>query len=113
MLKSILGAQVLVPLAEPPVMDGVSVKRWKPATITKQPDGPQFLAVFTNEAAVTAFAQVSPQYSHRLLVEARWVVDALPPGHGIVFNVGTENGFEWSCEGVAAFKAAQGSFSAR
>jgi hypothetical protein len=48
-----------------------------------------------------------------LLVEARWVVDALPPGHGIVFNVGTENGFEWSREGIAAFNAAQGSLSAR
>jgi hypothetical protein len=106
MLKSILAAQVAVPLAEPPLMNGTSVQSWKPAKITKQTDGGQFLTVFTNEAAMTAFSNANPEYSHYLWVDAQWVLDRLQPHHGIVFNLGTENGFEWSAEGIAAFKAA-------
>jgi hypothetical protein len=104
MLESILRAQVLVPLAEPPLING-STMQWKPATVTRQSDGQPFLAVFTNEAAARAYSQTRPEYSHCLKVDAQWVLDVLPPGHGILFNLGTENGFGWPASGIAEFQA--------
>jgi hypothetical protein len=105
MLRSVLGAQVLVPLADPPVMDGKSIARWKPATVTKQATGGQFLVAFTDESLVSAFSKDNPDHSFAFLVDTLWILDVLPPDHGIAFNVGGNNGFEWPAEGISAYKA--------
>jgi len=107
MLRRLFAAQVLVCLAGPPTMEGISVVSWKPATVTKIDQGSQFVLAFTNEAFVNAFVMKNPTYSHVLLVNLAWVTDALPKEHGIVFNVGSDNGLDWSAAGVAAFRAQQ------
>ena len=81
MLRSVLAAQVVVPLADPPVNDGKSFK-WKPATITKQADGVQFLVAFTNETNLTAFSGSVPEYSFAFVLDAAGLLDLLPPWHG-------------------------------
>ena len=106
MLHSVLAAQVIVPLAEPPVMDGASVTRWKPATVSKQANGAQFLVAFTDRKLATAFSENNREHSFALLVDAAWVLSVLPEGHGIAFNVGGDNGFEWTAEGISAYKTA-------
>ena len=103
MLRRLFATKVLVSLADPPTMEGTSVLSWKPATVTKQ--GSQFVIAFTNGARVSAFATKNPTYSHVLLVNMAWLTDALPKEHGIVFNVGSDNGFEWSAAGIEAFRA--------
>lgn len=105
MLHSVMEAQLLVPLAEPPVLEGNSVASWKPATVSKQANGAQFLVVFTDETRSSRFATGNPEHSYVLLVDARWVLDALPPGHGIAFNPAGDNGFEWTAEGISAYRA--------
>jgi hypothetical protein len=105
MLESLLPARVFVLLAGPPVMEGDALKRWKPATVTKQDDDTQLVVVFTDEQVMAAFARANPLYSHVLLVECRWVIDNLPADHGLVFNVGGENGFEWPATGITQFFA--------
>jgi hypothetical protein len=107
MLQSVLAAQIYVPLSDPPVIEGKTITRWKPATVTKQADGTQFLVAFTDPALMTAFLKNSPEHSFGFVVEASWVMRVLPPGHGIAFNVGGDNGFEWNADGISAYKSAQ------
>ncbi len=105
MLETVLDAQILIPLSEPPHMTGLLPERWKPATVTKQTDGSRFVVAFTNANSLAVFSRTNPEYSHSLLVEAQWMLDAIPADHGIVFNVGGENGFEWPAAGISAFMA--------
>ena len=107
MLQSVLGAQVYIPLADPPVMDGRIMTRWKPATVTKQGDGTQFLVAFTDPTLMTTFLKNNPEHSFAFLVEASWVVSMLPDAHGIAFNLGGDNVFEWNVDGIAAYKSGQ------
>jgi hypothetical protein len=105
MLPAILAAQVFVPLSAPPVVEGNSLKSWRPATITKPDTGGQFLLAFTDSALAKTFSTVNPDYSYKLLVEAKWLLSVLPPDHGIVFNPGGgEINFEWSSEGISAYQ---------
>jgi hypothetical protein len=105
MLQRLFSAQAFVSLAGPPTMTGHTVASWKPATVTKQDRGSQFVVAFTDESLASAFATNNRTYSHLLLVNLAWLIEALPKEHGIVFNVGSDNGFEWSAAGIAAFKA--------
>ncbi len=107
MLRSVIAAQVYVPLAGPPVVEGGAIARWMPATVTKQADGKQFLLAFTDPKLMTAFCKNNPQHSYGFLVEAMWVLDALPPGHGIAFNLGSDGGFEWDADGIDAYRSRQ------
>lgn len=105
MLQLVVGSQVLVPLASPPVIENESMKRWKPATVTKQADGGQFIVAFTDRALMSAFAKSNPEHSFGFLVDTAWLLTVLPQAHGIAFNLGGDNGFEWNAEGIAAFEA--------
>ncbi len=105
MLQSVVAAQIYVPLAGPPVMEGDKVGRWNPATVTKQMDGSRFLVAFTDAALMAAFSKSNPQHSFAFLIDASWVLGAIPSGHGIAFNVGGDNAFEWSADGISAYKA--------
>jgi hypothetical protein len=75
---------------------------WKPASVAKS-DGEQFLLVFTDGTVHSAFAKHNPEYSYGFLVNAGWVVGILPPKHGMLFNPGGDNAFEWSASGIANY----------
>jgi hypothetical protein len=105
MLHTVLAAQVLVPLAEAPEMEGDRIAHWNPATITKRADGSLYHVAFTDPAVAADYVKGNPQHAYVLLVEASWLVRILPPGQGIAFNLGSENSFEWSAEGVAEHRA--------
>ena len=105
MLKVVLAAQVYVPLSAPPVMEGERIARWSPATLTKQADGSRLLVAFTDRKLMTAFSKKSAQHSIAFLAHVSWVMGALPPAHGIGFNLDGENWFEWTAEAVAAHRS--------
>ena len=106
MLSSVLAAQVIVPLADPPVMDGARMLSWKPATVSRDADGQQFVVVFTDEELDGKYARWRPEYSYRLRVTADWLVTVLPAGHGIVFNLGGGDiMLEWPARGILAHRA--------
>lgn len=109
MLQAILSTQVIVPLAEPPVMDGARLLSWKPATVSKDGDGEQFIVVFTDEELDVKYGRWRPEYPYRLRVGADWLITVLPEGHGIVFNLGGgEIMFEWPASGILAHRADRG-----
>ena len=106
MLRSVLATQVIVPLADPPVMDGGRLLSWKPATVSRDVDGEQFVVVFTDEELDGKYAMWRPEYAYRLRVGADWLINVLPAGHGIVFNLGGgEIMFEWPTRDIQAYRA--------
>ena len=109
MLRSVLAAQIIIPLAEQPVMDGARLLSWKPATVTRDADGAQFVVVFTDEELDGKYAKWRPEYPYRLRVTGDWLITTLPAGHGIVVNLGGgEIMFEWPAAGIQAYRAEQG-----
>lgn len=108
MLRAVLTAQVSVPLAEPPVMDGARLLSWKPATVNRDADGQPFLVVFTDAELDAKYAKFRPEYPYRLRVGADWLITALPAGHGVIFNLGGGDiMFEWPAPGIQAYRAEQ------
>jgi hypothetical protein len=105
MLQKVLAAQIYVPLAEAPLVEGNNISNWKPATITRPLDGSRFLVAFTDPVLMNAFAKSNPTYSFAFLTDTSWIVRALPVGHGIVFNLGGDNGFEWNAQGISEVQA--------
>jgi hypothetical protein len=106
MLQTILATQVIVPLADPPVMDGARMLSWKPATVSRDADGEQFVVVFTDEELDGKYARWRPEYAFRLRVGADWLISVLPAGHGIVFNLGGGDiMFEWPATSIQAHRA--------
>jgi hypothetical protein len=103
MLGELMRAQILIPLAGAPTIENNRLVRWKPATVSK-PDGTQLLLAFTSDDLLSAFAKRNPEYPYAFLIGARWVLGVLPDAHGILFNVGGENGFEWSAKGLAEYR---------
>jgi len=106
MLNAVLAAKVSIPLAEPPVMEGARLLSWKPATVTRDTDGEQFIVVFTDDKLDGQYAKWRPEYPIRLRVDGDWLVGVLPAGHGIIFNLGGgEILFEWSARDILAHRA--------
>lgn len=106
LLSALLTAKVSVPLAEPPVMEGARLLSWKPATVTRDADGEQFIVVFTDEKLDGQYAKWRPEYPIRLRVDGDWLVSVLPAGHGVIFNLGGgEILFEWPADDIAAYRA--------
>ena len=106
MLDLLLTAQVSVPLATMPKMEGDIMKSWNPATLTRATAGAQFLVAFTDGALLAAFSQQNPGYSLGLAVNTAWLLTVLPPAHGIVFNPGSASTMEWTADGIAQFRKA-------
>lgn len=105
MLRTVLAAQVMVPLAAPPVMDGARLLSWKPATVSRDADGQQFVVVFTDEELDLKYAKFRSEYPYRLRVGADWLINVLPAGHGILFNLGGGDiMFEWPASGIQAHR---------
>jgi hypothetical protein len=108
MLRTVLATQIIIPLAEQPVMDGARLLSWKPATVSKDADGEQFLVVFTDEELDAKYARFRPEYPYRLRAGADWLLTALPEGHGIIVNLGGgEIMFEWPARGIQAYLEGQ------
>jgi len=105
MLRAVLAAQVLVPLVDAPKMEGDRIAFWNPATISKRADGSLYHVAFTDPAVAAEYVKGNPTHPYVLLVEASWLAQVVPPGQGIAFNLGSENSFEWSAEGVAEHRA--------
>jgi hypothetical protein len=104
MLDRLASANLFLPLAEPPLMDGQRVKSWKPATVSKT-DGSQWVVAFSSADLTVAFSKQNPVYSHGLSVKTKWILQLLPEAHGLVVNIGSANMFEWSAEGLLRYKA--------
>ena len=105
MLRTVLAAQVFVPLSDPPSVEGNALKSWKPATVTKEAGDPSFLLAFTDIALATSFAQSNLAYCYGLLVDAQWLLSILPPNHGLALNPGGGSSFDWSAAGISAYQA--------
>lgn len=107
MIQRLLNGPLIVLTAEPMNVSVAAGSHWKPATLTKAADRSQWLVTFTDPKLAAAFAQQNPDYSHGLCVEASWVLQAIPPNHGLVVNFGSpESAFEWNAAGLEAFKQA-------
>ncbi|MGO4223640.1 SseB family protein [Lysobacter sp. TAF61] len=104
MLAILARSSLFVPLASPPEIDGEAITAWKPSTVSKA-DGSQWVVAFTNTDQASEFCKQTPAYSHGLSVGTKWLLQVLPPGHGIVINIGTAQGFEWNAGGIAEYKA--------
>ncbi|MFC5577521.1 SseB family protein [Lysobacter niabensis] len=104
MLANLAESSLFVPLASPPEMDGEAIRAWKPSTVSKA-DGSQWIVAFTSPDLASQFCKQAPAYSYGLSVGTKWLLQALPPGHGIVINIGTAQGFEWNAAGIAEYKA--------
>lgn len=106
MLRTLLATQVIIPLAEQPVMDGARLLSWKPATVSKDADGGPFLVIFTDEELDAKYARWRPEYPYRLRTGADWLIRVLPAGHGVLFNLGGGDlMFEWPAQGIQAHRA--------
>ncbi len=105
MLGLLVAGNLFVPLAAPPEMNSEGIKSWKPATV-KKGDGSQWLVAFTEAGMSSQFSQQNPSYSHGMSVAAHWVLRVVPPGHGLVVNIGSpESMFEWNAEGLSRYRA--------
>jgi hypothetical protein len=67
---------------------------------------------FTENSLASNFSRSSPEHTHGILVDVQWLLTVLPKGHGIVFNIGSnETNFEWGAEGIAAYQLQAGNNS--
>ena len=104
MLDILVKSSLFVPLGAPSQMDGDVILAWEPCTVSKA-DGSQWVVAFTKSDLASEFCKREPSYSHGLSVEAPWLLQALPAEHGIVINIGTEQGFEWDAGGITKYKS--------
>lgn len=102
LLARLMAGFIVVPLAQEPVIEGDAIKVWTPAIISK-PEGSHWQLVFTSSEANSEFA-VQNNYRFELLTGTEWVIRGLPPGRGLIFNMGLAHHFEWSADGISMFK---------
>lgn len=105
MLDKIISAQVFVPMSAPPKMEKDVIKSWQPATVT-HPERGDYLVAFTDEKSRNNFIEEHPEYKLGMLMETHFLMGILPPGHGILFNIGGESCFEWDVRGISAYRQA-------
>jgi hypothetical protein len=103
MLDELMAGTITIPLLQPAVIENDEIAEWRPAT-SKQDDGSEWLVAFTLPQLAAAFGAIETQFGHLLTVETRWLLARLPPHFGIVFNVGSEEMFEWKAEGLAKYR---------
>jgi hypothetical protein len=102
MLARLVAGFISIPLAEPPKMEKGYLKSWKPATVSKA-NASQWLVAFTYTEAGSTFG-LKNDYSFILSTGTKWLLDVLPPGHGLVLNLGSQYLFEWSAEEISKYK---------
>ena len=104
MLAFLAESDLFIPLAEPPQMEDAVIKSWKPCTVSKA-DGSQWLVAFTSPEPLSEFSKHTPGFSFGISAGTKWVLQLIPPQHGIAFNIGTEDMFEWNADGLAQYRA--------
>jgi hypothetical protein len=102
-LALVVAGKVFVPLAGAPQMENGEIKRWRPAMAGK-PDKSQWLIAFTSPKHATDYVETHAVHNFKLEIEMKWVLKALPPDYGIVFNMRTPDVFEWKAADVANYK---------
>jgi hypothetical protein len=48
--------------------------------------------------------EAEPQYGYSMTIETAWVLARLPPQFGVVFNLGSEEMFEWMADGLSKYR---------
>lgn len=104
LVHAVAAGAVVVPLAGPMPEDAESGS-WQPITMTKRDDGSQWLVVFTNAARAAEFARATPGVTDAIEARTAWVMKVMPPDHGLLCNPGSDDCFEWSSAGLAAYQA--------
>lgn len=102
-IAQLVAGKIAVPLSEMPLIENGVLAGWKPATVSK-PDGSLWLVAFTTPELASAFCDRDPDYGFYIDVETRWALRAMPEQHGIVFDLGTEQMFQWNAQGLAKYK---------
>jgi hypothetical protein len=103
LLDHLVAGKLAVPTSELPQIEGGVITGWRPATASKA-DGSQWLIAFTLPELASAYCGREPEHGFYFDVDARWVLKMLPPQYGIVFNLRTEDMFEWNAQGRAKYE---------
>jgi hypothetical protein len=104
LIDALYGATIFVPMSSEPKLDrNGGLQSWGPATVTKASNNSQFVAAFTSEAQAKDFLALNRQYTHVFQTSTVAIVASLPIDNGVVFNLGSSNGFEWPASGVAEY----------
>lgn len=104
LVHAVAAGAVVVPLAGP-MPENAESGSWQPITMTKRDDGSQWLVVFTNAARAAEFARATPGVTDAIEARTAWVMKVMPPDHGLLCNPGSDDCFEWSSAGLAAYQA--------
>src|SRR5262245_7621728 len=102
-LERFASGQVLVPLSEAPRYDGEKIMSWHPATVAKS-DGTQHTVGSTSRELASEFSSRNPPFAHLLQVDVRWLIGIIPVGHGLIVNLGGDDGFGWSADGILEYR---------
>jgi len=103
MLEQLVAGKLTVPTSDMPDLTYGKVSGWRPALLGKA-DGSRWLVAFTTTAGASAYMDENPEYGFHVEVDTRWVLQGLPDGVGIVFNIGAPEHFEWNAQGLAKYK---------
>lgn len=103
MLARLVAGFIVVPLAREPDRDGWDIKSWSPALVGKA-DGSKWVVVFTSSEGHAEFAE-RHNYPYALETSTVWVLDKMPPEHGLLINWGTAHQLEWSAEGIRRYQS--------
>ena len=101
-IAQLVAGKIVVPVVEPPLIEDSRISGWTPARVAK-PDGSQWVIAFTTKERASQFCDSDPDYGLYIDVDTQWVLYALPPDCGIVFDPGTEDMFQWSAAGIAKY----------
>jgi hypothetical protein len=102
LLAQLVAGRISVPVSQAPRIDNGKVSDWSPVTATKA-DGSQWLLAYTLPALASAYCERNPEHGLYVTVDTRWVLQAMPTGHGIVFNLETPEMFQWNAVGVVKY----------
>ena len=98
LLEVLAVSRVVVPVATVPT------ERWHPATVTTR-DKMFLVVAFTQTHLAAAYCKGNLEYPTAMLFDLRWVIESIPPSHGILFNIGGDNLFEWEAEMVTEYRS--------
>lgn len=103
MLEQLVAGTLTVPNSALPEIEHGKISGWHPAVLAKA-DGSRWLVAFTTRAGASAYMDENPEYGFYVDVDTRWVLQGLPAGVGIVFNLGAPEHFEWNAQGLAKYR---------
>jgi len=105
MIEALMAGKLIVPLSEPPKLNGEELTSWHPSTVSKS-DGSQWLVAFTDSELAGEFSKSNPAFGYQFESTGKFLVNVIPPGHGLVVNIGAvEHMFEWDESGMSGYKA--------